>query len=243
MSFILIRFCLHSRVFRILFVIIVAAILCLPNAVQAISGSESGDSAWDATVKAWKSGESWKPFRGLTREEEYDENGLLISWEEFESAFSYEEGPSKPRQSYIKVIKNGKDVTAERKKQYPKGPPSSGSYPDPVPFSSAAAGKVQLGPIRPGPNGTLERSYRIEGKTVVVGTINLDLKGEPLGLVYSLDPLPPFVTSFTGSMKLTRLADSSLVPSELSLTGAATILVVKRQVVIRISLLDYRSLH
>ncbi len=206
------------------------------NQAASPEGSPLGfPASWDRAVTRWSSGLSWKPGRMTIRSEEIGKDGKIVSVEETFLVLRYPSGPDNPVSEITKATKDGQDVTDDRRAQAAKrgasggrgGPPPGLDFPDPIPFAPAAAGKTSVSPPRPLPFGIEELGYRIEGKTTVVGTVRF-LSGQPLSIAYSLEPLPFYLKSFSGTTTFASAPDGSLVSRELAFDADVNFLVMKK---------------
>ena len=215
-----------------------SAELALP---QALSGQAAAappgipfPGGWDRLVTRWASGQEWKPSRMSIRSKELGKDGSVISVEETVLSLRYPHGPDKPVSEILQATKDGKDVTTERRSKAPNkggfgggGPPGGLEFPDPFPFGSKALGKASLSLSRPSFSGFDTFSYRIDGKTAVVGKLWL-AAGEPYSLEYTLDPLPFYLKSFSGEAYFALAPDASLVTKELSFDADAEVVFIKK---------------
>jgi hypothetical protein len=200
---------------------------------QALLGQDRPEG-WDSMRARWASGLVWKPTGLSIHTEELAQDGSILSVEDSLYVVSYPEGPDKPHSELLKVTKDGKDLTAERRAKAGKrgasasgGQPTGVNFPDPVPFSQKADARLSLAKSRNHPRGVEDLGYRIADKPAVVGSLRLSA-GEPISIDYRLEGLPFYVQSFKGRTLFASLADASLVASELSFDVLADIAIIKK---------------
>lgn len=188
---------------------------------------------WDRMVARWSEGQAWKPMRMSIRSEELDRGGKVVSSEETWLALSYPEGPDKPRSTVLKALRDGVDVTAERRDKGagrgPQGGPPGGQqdFPDPFPFGQAATGKASLSLLRGSPPGSEEFTYRIKGERSVVGNLRFS-GGQLQELSYTIEPLPFYLGAFSGQVAFSSAPDGSLLASSLSFDADASFLLIRK---------------
>lgn len=211
-----------------------AAAAPAPSAREASVSAEEARGAWERAEAAWTAGRASKARRMTVKSEELDAKGKTTSWEETELALSYRDGVEEPDSTVLRAVKDGKDVTAERRAAADKAKASEkkdgrddGGFPDPVPFGAEAADRLERGAAYPGTGGELVHEYTLKGKNAVRGKLSLGPDGLPLGIDYTISPLPPFVEDFRGSIGFEPDGSGGVRTEKLAFSGTGGLLFVK----------------
>ncbi|MBL8965431.1 MAG: hypothetical protein JNG85_00405 [Spirochaetaceae bacterium] len=206
-------------------------------------------AAWDKAAARYAAGLAWKPYRLFITNRELGADGESLSTEELEYALIYAKDSELPVSELVRAIKDGRDVTEERRKS-PRGGMGGpggqqggpgGSFPDPLPFAPVNKDKLVRGAARAAGAEGFEFGYEIRGKPGVVGALRFDSGGAPLGLRYSLAPLPIYLAAFDGEYAFGSAPDGSLVASELSFAVRAKVLFIEKRFNFRIRFGDWRK--
>jgi hypothetical protein len=200
---------------------------------------------WPKLLDRWDRGTSWLPHRLSFRSEEIGKKGETVGWEENDFSLSYPRTAEDPDTTILKSVKDGKDITEERKKKASPGRPPMGqdagdSFPDAVPFLKEVQGKLSWKSVASSPVVSGLGYTIAHAKRKVQGSLSLDDEGRPRTFSYTYDPLPNFVNRFDGKGQFKTLEDGSIVLESMALLVEGSILMIRKKYSITMSFSDYR---
>ncbi len=222
------------------------ALSAFPSAAEAPPLSKNLPmDHWAALLDRWESGTAWLPFRLSFRSEEIGKKGETVGWEENDFSLSYPRTAKDPETTILRSVKDGKDVTEERKKKAspgrpPMGQDASDSFPDAVPLLREVQEKLTWKSSGASPVDAVLGYTIAHSKRKVQGSLSLDDAGRPRTFSYTYDPLPNFVNRFDGTGKFKTLEDGSIVLESMSFIAEGSILMIRKKYAITMRFSDYR---
>lgn len=206
--------------------IVLTLLACLPSALAA--QAIDYQALWNRAVAFYPISEQWTPGLSEGRFEELDDQGRVT--DTTLSVYKFTAGPNHEIQRFAQsVIKNGQDITAERR----NSTSSQQSKQPALPFDPQVASRLSLQPEPP---------IQLDGRTVVpyhfqvhdkdgdgsFGTTWLDpTTGAPVRIDYTFEKMPMFVEKVAIRADF-QVKDNRVETCRLEFTATGTFFMLKK---------------
>jgi len=226
------------------------AALAGPAAAQTVD-LPTARALWDRAVAAVAAGAAYKPGRMTGLMEELDAQGRTTGSERSAMRLSYPNGPDDPAVFIESYVKDGKDITAERRAQAAKpgggsagGPPAGADADDwsATPLDPERQPGITLLAARRETADVVAIDYEQRaGKQIFIGTVRLAAEtAAPLDAAYAFKKPPIYLERFTARLVYAAPAAGGAVWVEaMEYAVTATLLVVKKRMRGELRFSDY----
>jgi hypothetical protein len=189
---------------------------------------------------------------------EYGNKDQVLSREEVLSRIEY--GPDGETSSeVVKAVKDGKDVTAERRAEFEKNAkknkgkkggnegPQAGGFALPEPFNPPAHAKLSVGAASPATEEGKDFweypfEYSAKGGMSFKGTVRLEAdSGRPIWMKYSFKVSPPGIKYAHFLIAYAAFGESAFVADRMDIGFDADLLVFKKKMDMKVAMTDYRE--
>jgi len=230
----------------------------LVGAASALAGPSlfalDAATAWKSAVAMNAAAKTLYPGAVSFETIEYGKKDEIIAREEMSSRVVYG-ADGETTNEIVRAVKDGKDVTAERKAEFGKkgkpkkngGAQQSGGFSLPEPFNPPAGAKSVIGVAARASQDGFEYwefpfEYSLKGSMPWAGTIRLDLAtGRPVSMSYAFKNPPLGIKYAHFLVAFAPFGDSAFIAERMDIDFDAQILLIHKKMDMRIAMSDYQE--
>jgi hypothetical protein len=214
-------------------------------------------SAWKGAVAMDAAAKTVYPGAISFQTIEYGKKDEIVAREELSSRIAYGADGATDSE-LVRAVKDGKDVTAERKAEFEKNAKrgkskkndagqQAGAFSLPEPFNPPAAAKTVIGQAAREIEGGKEYwdfpfEYALKGAFPCAGTIRLDAAtGRPVSMAYEFKS-PPLGIKYAHFLVIyAPFGDSAFIAERMDIDFDAQILLIHKKMDMKIAMSDYQE--